>query len=135
MLKYTEVVTNLDFIKVSTSILEIRAVIRVDSDTETEDGAYVIVAVEDFWRLLDQDKDSLHTQNQLIILNYQNVSEILVDNIAQVGIRPPELHQIINKPGDYYGWIVIKIKVKIRDFPNKIKGNLSDPCWVDGLQK
>ena len=56
MLKYTEVVTNLDFIKVSTSILEIWAFIRVYSDTQTEDGAYVIAAVEDFWRLLDQEK-------------------------------------------------------------------------------
>ena len=56
MLKYTEVMTNLNFIKVSTLIVGIQAGIWVDYDTETEDGAYVIDVVEDFWRLIDLDK-------------------------------------------------------------------------------
>ena len=44
--------TKLDFIKGTTFPLEIRAGIRVDSDTETGDGTYVITAVEYFWGYL-----------------------------------------------------------------------------------
>ena len=55
MLKYTEDTKKLDLIKVSTLPLEIRVGIKVDSDMQTEDGAYVIAAVEDFWRLIDLD--------------------------------------------------------------------------------
>ena len=52
LLKYPEVVTNLDFIKVSILPLYIWGGIKVDYDTETEDVAYVIAAVEYFGGLL-----------------------------------------------------------------------------------
>ena len=45
MLKYPEVMTNLDFIIVSAFLLEIRAGIIVDSGMETEDGEYFIAEV------------------------------------------------------------------------------------------
>ena len=48
MLKYTEVVINIDFIKVSTFPLDLREVIREDYDMDNGDGAYVIAVVEDF---------------------------------------------------------------------------------------
>ena len=59
MLKNPEVVTYLDFNKVSTFILEIRAGVIVYSDIETEDGVYIITALEDFWRFLDIDESTL----------------------------------------------------------------------------
>eukprot|EP00957_Ditylum_brightwellii_P022146 1670935-Ditylum_brightwellii.AAC.1 len=46
MLKYPEIVTNLDFIKVSAMPLELRAGTAINSDAETEDGAFAIAAIE-----------------------------------------------------------------------------------------
>ena len=45
LLKYPEVVTNLDFIKVSIIPLELRSGIKGNYDTETKDGAYAVSAV------------------------------------------------------------------------------------------
>ena len=81
--------TNLGFIKVSIFPLDIQAGIRVDYNTKTEYGAYVIAAVEVFWRLLDIDRYRLHTKNQLIILDDLKLSKFSVDKITQFGLRPP----------------------------------------------
>ena len=48
MLKYPEVVTNIDFIKVSTIALELQPGIKVNFDTDTGYGTYVVAAVESF---------------------------------------------------------------------------------------
>ena len=48
MLKYLEVVTNLNFIKFSTLPLEIQACIKVNYNKETEYGAYVMNIIKDF---------------------------------------------------------------------------------------
>ena len=50
MLKYPEVVKNIDFIKVSTISLEFWSVIIVNYDTDMEDGAYFVAEVESFSR-------------------------------------------------------------------------------------
>ena len=61
MLKYPEVVTNLDFIKFSTMTLDLRLGIKVNSDTDTEDFAYVVSEVESFRRSINLDNFRLHT--------------------------------------------------------------------------
>ena len=48
MLKYPEVVTNIDFIKVSTIALELQPGIKVNFDTDTGYGTYVVAVVESF---------------------------------------------------------------------------------------
>eukprot|EP00957_Ditylum_brightwellii_P119074 9082097-Ditylum_brightwellii.AAC.1 len=66
MLKYPEIVTNLDFIKVSIMTLKLRAGTAINSDAEREDGAFVIAAIEDkvtpvgIWR-----PELLHICNKL----------------------------------------------------------------------
>ena len=57
MLGYAEVITNLIFAPVTTMPLELRAGIRVDSDTVDvlEDGAFIGSAVDSFRRSLDMD--------------------------------------------------------------------------------
>ena len=127
--------TNLGFIKVSIFPLDIQAGIRVDYNTKTEYGAYVIAAVEVFWRLLDIDRYRLHTKNQLIILDDLKLSKISVHKITQFGLRPPELRQPFNKLRDYYRWFKISSKAKIGDFHNKNKSNLSESCWFYGLKR
>ena len=107
ILKHPEVVTNPDFVNVSTFPLELRAGIRVYSYTETEYGAYVMAEVEAFRRFPYIDQYRLHTKKQLIILDYIKLSKLLVDNITLVDLRPPEPHQLLNKLGDYYHWFLI----------------------------
>ena len=87
--------------------MDLRAGIRVDYGTKTEYGAYSISAVEAFGGFLDIYEYSLHTQNQLLILDYLKLSKISVDKITQFGLRPPELLQLFNKLGDYYCWVLI----------------------------
>ena len=107
ILKYPELVTNLNFIKFPTLPFYIQEGIRVYYDTDTEYGTYFIAAVESFRRLLNLDEYRLRTQNQLLILDYMNLSKIPVDNITQFGLRPPELRQHFNNLGDYYRWFVM----------------------------
>ena len=83
--------------------------------------------------MLNLEEYRLHTQNQLIILDDMKLLKITVDNITQLGLRPPELRQLFNKLGYYYCWFVIPIKVKIGDFHNKIKSDLSESFLVYGL--
>ena len=113
MPKYPGGVTKADFIKRSTFPLELRAGIRVNSDAMTEDGAYVISAVEAFCRLLDIYEYRLKNQNKLIILDALKLSKTSVDKITQFGLIPSELSQLSNKLGYYYRWFVIPSKVKI----------------------
>ena len=61
MLKYPQVVTNIDFIKFLEMPLDIRSVIIVDSDTDTEDGAYFVYEVESFIMLVNLDAFRLCT--------------------------------------------------------------------------
>ena len=63
MLKYTEVVTNLNFNKVLTLPSDIQVSIVLDSDMETEDCVYVISEIGALWRLLDLDKYRLQPKN------------------------------------------------------------------------
>eukprot|EP00957_Ditylum_brightwellii_P189039 14390964-Ditylum_brightwellii.AAC.1 len=48
MLKYPFIVTNLEFIKVTTMPLELRVGIATTVDDNTEDGAYICSVVESF---------------------------------------------------------------------------------------
>ena len=66
MLKYQQIVNNLDFIKVSTIPQELQADIRADYDKVVEDGAYMFTVIESFSQSLDLDKFSLHIENQFL---------------------------------------------------------------------
>ena len=55
-LKYTEVVANIRFIKVSTLPLELCGSISIKSDIEMEDGAYIIAAVESYSQQIGLDE-------------------------------------------------------------------------------
>ena len=136
MLKYPEIVTNLDFIKVSTMPLELRAGIMVESDKQIEDGAFVMTAIESFRRINNMESWRLHTDNQLLILDDIKLSKMSIDKVTHFGLRPPELLQICDKLGDYYRWFHISnTKVRVSDFPKKLKENIHYSCWIDGVQR
>ena len=97
MFKYPEVVTNIDFIKLSKIPLKLWLGVKVNSVTETEYGAYVVSSVESFHRSINIYDFRLHTENQLLILDYMKPYKILVDNVTQFGIRSPKLRGFSDK--------------------------------------
>lgn len=136
MLKYPEVVTNLDFIKVPTMPLELRTGIVIESDKQMEDGAFISASIASFRRQNDMEEWRLYTNNQLLILDDIKLSNLSVDKVTQFSLRPPELLQICDKLGDYYRWFHIsKRKIKVSDFPKKLNEDIYYSCWIDGLQR
>ena len=137
MLKYPEVVTNLEFIKLSTMPLELRGGIALSSDVVTEDSAYICLAIESFRRTtMEFGIARLQTQSQNLIVDDLKLSKISVDKVTQFGLRPLELRRIIPKLGDYYCWFIVDSKkVKVDDFSTKITADLFESCWVDCLQR
>eukprot|EP00957_Ditylum_brightwellii_P181901 13858246-Ditylum_brightwellii.AAC.1 len=62
MLKYPEIVTTFEFIKVTTMPLELWGGIAITFDENTEDDAYICFAVENFRRVkADLDATRLQT--------------------------------------------------------------------------
>ena len=138
MLGYVEVVTNLDFCKVSTMPLELRAGIKIESDlVSNEDGAYVTTEVDYFRRnALQLDAWRYHTDSQLLILDDLKLSKITIDKVTQFSLRPPELMNLFDMLGNYYRWFQIsKNKIKVADLPGKLSPTVDELCWIDGLQR
>ena len=96
ILQYPEVVRNLNFIKISTMPLELRAGTAVQSDTIVEDGAYVETSVQNFRRSLGLEGYRIHSENQLLILDDLKLSKMSIDKVTQFSLRPPEFLQLFN---------------------------------------
>ena len=129
MLGYPEVITNLIFAPITTMPLELRAGIRVDSDTVDvlEDGAFIGSAVDSFRRSLDMDEWRQHTANQVLVLDDLKLSKLSVDKITQFSLRLPKVLKVFDKVGEYYRWLSIsKTKIKVDMLPEKIVSVLRD---------
>ena len=136
MLQYPEIVTNLDFIKVSTMPLELRAGTEVVvSETKPRDGAYVEPAIVSYRKAIELEDYRLHTPKQVLILDDLKLSRLSVDKVTQFSLRPPEFLQLFNELGNYFRWFHISDKVKETDFPNAISECISTTLFVDGLQR
>eukprot|EP00957_Ditylum_brightwellii_P046527 3531212-Ditylum_brightwellii.AAC.1 len=71
MLKYPAIVTNLEFMKVTTMPLVIWGGIAVTFDDNTEDDEYTYSAVESFRRVkADLDTARLQANSQNLIVDY-----------------------------------------------------------------
>ena len=46
MLKYLEVITNIDFIKLTTTTLELRGGVEINSETVSDDNACIFTEIE-----------------------------------------------------------------------------------------
>eukprot|EP00957_Ditylum_brightwellii_P149191 11361097-Ditylum_brightwellii.AAC.1 len=80
MLKYPEIVANLEFIKVTTMPLELWGGIANTFDDNTEDDAYVCSAVENFYRVEpDLNTARLQTNSQNLIVDDIKLSKIFID--------------------------------------------------------
>ena len=71
------------FIKLSTIPLELKAGIRVVYDTEPEDGSFVGSAVQSVCDIIcEQEEWRLYTVNQIIIIDFLEMSKMYVDEVA-----------------------------------------------------
>eukprot|EP00957_Ditylum_brightwellii_P026214 1982369-Ditylum_brightwellii.AAC.1 len=103
MLKYPEIVTNLEYIKVTTMPLELQGGIAITFDTIAEDTAYACSAVESFHRVrANLDSARLQTNSQSLIVDDTKLPKISIHKVTQYGLHPPEFIKVINKLGDYY---------------------------------
>ena len=126
ILQYPEIVTNLEFIKVSTMPLELRAGTEsVVSDNNARDGAYVEPAIVSYRKAIELEDFRLHTPKQVLILDDLKLSKLSVDKITQFSLRPPEFLQLFNELGNYFRWFHISNRVKETKFPDNINTSLS----------
>ena len=71
----------------------------------------------------------------ILVICYQHAGIGLSHVFIQFGLRHPELRQLFNKLRYFYGWFVISRNIKIGDFHNKIKSNLSESFGFVRLQR
>eukprot|EP00957_Ditylum_brightwellii_P017621 1327391-Ditylum_brightwellii.AAC.1 len=84
MLKYQEIVTNLEFIKVTTMPLELQSGIAITFDDNIEDDVYICSAVESFYRVKDDlDTARLQTKIQNLIVADIKTSKISINKVTQ----------------------------------------------------
>ena len=107
ILQYPEIITNLNFVKVTTMPLEYRAGIKMTTEDRVEDGAFVTSGIDHYRNNKGFPDWRCHTANQNLLLDDVKLSKITIDKVTQFGLRPPEFLKLFSKLGDYYRWFVI----------------------------
>jgi hypothetical protein len=137
MLKYPEVLTDLNFVNIPTVPLEMRARIGINAQKIPSDGEFTDPEIAETRKhiIIDQDYRQL-TVTETLLLNDLRLSQYSVDRITQFSLRPPELRAVINKPGDYFRWFTIEHKKKItgEDLQKAISDDLHCTMLIDGFQ-
>ena len=142
MLKYPEVITDLQFINIPTMPIEYRAGIELDSFVApvAEDCAQTGSVSNDI-RLFKENLPQWrkHTIYEMRIYEDLTKSRISVDKITLFSLRPPELRSIIDKPRHYFRWFYTSLSRK-----DRVKPNIIDDCididlhkcwWINCLQQ
>ena len=139
MLRYAEVITDLNFVVISTLPLELRmGGIKVVTDNAVEDGAFVSSASNHIRNNMNGLPDwRQHTSNEMMTFMDIKQSKVSVDKVMQFSLRPPELRSTVDKVGNYYRWFYICMKDKIssQDMEKTISVSLDETHWIDGLQR
>jgi hypothetical protein len=140
MLKYPEVITDLHFVTITTTPLEYRAGIELDSfvapaPDEGQSGS----ASNDIRNGKALPEWRQHTIYEMRIYEDLTKSSISIDKITLFSLRPPELRNIINKTKNYFRWFhtVLSKKESIKGdrLDDAIDADLLKSYWVNGLQQ
>ena len=107
----------------------------LDSTKIIEDGAYVTTAIDQYRKNVFTVKWRHHTPSQILITNDLKLSKLSVDKITQFGLRPPEFLKLFNKVSDYFKWFHVGKKIKVDEFPDKLKSSLLETIWIGSLQR
>ena len=109
ILEYIKVAKNIEFIKISTILLEFRTRIKIEYDIQrNNDGSYLITEIDSFRRnILKLCNWRQYKYHQTLILDDLKVSNVYIDKVTQFGLRPPEFLKIFDTLGNYYLWFNI----------------------------
>lgn len=138
MLKYPEVVRDVEFCQVPTMPLESRPAVKINSNVEQdEDRQYQTSTIDNMRRnILQLDGWRQHSENQTLVLDDVKLSKISIDKVTQFSLRPPEFLKVFDQLGNYYRWFEIQpTKVPKDKLDGKINESFLNSCWIDGLQR
>ena len=137
MLKYPEVITNLNFISIPTMPLEFRAGLAMDSTVvKVRDSAQTGSVSDDIRRNKQFPQWRQHTTNEMKLYEDLKLSKVSVDKITLFSLRPPELRGFIDNVTHYFRWFSIEKKILNGDELNEaLTESLFESIWVDHLQR
>ena len=153
MLKYSEVSTDMVFVDIATTPLELRPSVKVairahcdksnDSNNDSDenngpsDGAEIGNECNNARNELSLVNYRQFTSNQLLILSEEKKQKIKVyDKISEFSIRPPELRSCFDMVGNYYRWFKIMHKKLAKgDVLKFLDTDLKKSAWIDGQSR
>ena len=134
MLKYSEVQTDLSFVNLPTTSLEIRPGVALKRPNEPIDGAAAHAPVDTIRRMKGLPPWRQLTESEILVSQDRILRREKIDAITQFSLRPPELRKIFDKVGDYFRWFKIEEKINKKEKINDmITDNLSSTCWIDTI--
>ena len=143
ILLYSEVATDLIFVDVATTPLELRPTVKVairnalsnaNNNDVPADGAEVGNECNNARKEKKLFQYRQFTNNQLLILSQEKKQRTkILDRISEFSIRPPELLLCFDKVGMYYRWFkIIEKPLKKESMLNLLNENLKESAWIDG---
>ena len=138
MLRYPEVYTDLCFISITTTPLELRPGIEIQNGSTkfVTDEADTGIISNQVRQELGLEEFRQHSETELVLLEDLKQSKVSIDRISEFGIRPPELRLTFNSVGNYFRWFkVTKRKMKRDEMMERINISLHESLWVDGMQR
>lgn len=135
LLCYPEVITNLEFVNIPTIPLELRSGVRIEKKRQAKDGVHIGSLTDDIRRTKGVEEWRQHRENELLMIDDLQNSKISIDNITLFSLRPPELREIIKKPGQYFRWFQVRKRVmKGQHVSDLLNFDVNKSAWIDGLQ-
>jgi hypothetical protein len=138
MLKYSEVATDLNFIDIATTSLEVRLQYKIESmkkaTNNIEDGAEVGNECNNARIEHEVPQWRRFTDSQLLILRENKASNrASLDMISAFSIRVPELSSCFDKVGSYYRWFKIDKRSQRKEaLLELLSPNIRESSWIDG---
>ena len=138
MLKYSEVATDLNFIDIATTSLEVRLQYKVESMKKAmnniEDGAEVGNECNNARIQHELPQWRRFTDSQLLILRENKASNCSsLDRISAFSIRAPELSSCFDKVGSYYRWFKIDERSQKKEaLMELLSPNIFESSWING---
>ncbi len=137
LLKYSEVYTDLVFVEIPTTPLEVRPGIYLKQTRhQTQDAAEAGIRSQNVREELNLVAWRKFTQRQVLLLGDMKYRTKL-DNITAFSIRPPELLSVFKEVGNYFRWFHIDTKTKMNreEHLQSLSNDLRKSCWIDGLER
>ena len=113
MLKYHEIITDLEFVTVPTTPLEFSSGVQLENSTavptdRSSDGAHAGSVSVDIQMRNNLPGWRQNSENEMRIYQELTQSKVSIDKITAFSLRPPELRNLFNKTGQYFQWFSVQ---------------------------